>query len=251
MDLEEREKQLKNFWKLISDTYDYLTDGYRIDRPVPRFSPAGAVRTEEGTAAVRKTGADREEPSADRRQAGLETIAGEVSSCTKCGLHRERNLAVPGEGALDSLVMCIGEGPGFEEDRTGKPFVGKAGKYLDKWLDAVGLSRERNCFIGNIVKCHPPQNRDPEPAECSACLPYLERQISIIRPKTILCLGRISARILSGKQESMARLRGSTFEYLGVPCIPTYHPSAVLRNPDLRKPVWEDLKRIKAVFTDG
>lgn len=246
MNLEEREKQLKVFWELMSDTYDYLTDGYRIDRTVPSFTLSG--KREQDSAGSARPG---EGLSADRRQAEIDTIAEEVSSCTKCGLHRGRNLPVPGEGALDPLVMCIGEGPGFEEDRTGKPFVGKAGQYLDKWLDAVGLSRERNCFIGNIVKCHPPKNRDPDPEECSACLPYLERQISLIRPKTILCLGRISARILSGRQQSMARLRGATFEYLGVPCIPTYHPSAVLRNPDLRKPVWEDLKRVKTVFTNG
>lgn len=226
MDRKEREKQLLQFWSVLSDTSDFLTDGYRLERPAPKFAASGG------------------------RKAELEKIDREISGCMKCGLHRERKLTVPGEGVLDPLVMCIGEGPGYEEDQSGRPFVGNAGKYLDKWLEAVGISRETNCFIGNIVKCRPPHNRDPEPDEWSACLPYLERQISLIRPKTILCLGRISARILSGRQESMAKLRGQTFSYMGVPCIPTYHPSAVLRNQDLRKPVWEDLKRTKDVFTN-
>jgi DNA polymerase len=155
---------------------------------------------------------------------------------------------VPGYGVLDPLVMCIGEAPGRDEDLQGEPFVGKAGQYLDKWFAAIGLDRRKHCYIANILKCRPPQNRDPEPAESEACLPYLERQIELIRPKTILTLGRISTQILLNTTEGLGKLRKKVYTFKNIPLLPTYHPSAVLRNPDLRRAVWEDLKRLKELF---
>jgi DNA polymerase len=143
--------------------------------------------------------------------------------------------------------MVVGEGPGAEEDRRGKPFVGRAGQYLDRWLAAVGLDRTSNCFIGNIVKCRPPGNRDPLPEESAACMPYLKEQIDILKPKAILTLGRIATQILCGRSEGIGKLRGEELDYLGIPVVPTYHPSAVLRNTDLRPAVWEDLKRLRAL----
>jgi DNA polymerase len=151
-------------------------------------------------------------------------------------------------GVLDPLVMIIGEGPGAEEDRKGLPFVGRAGQYLDKWLQAIGLSRERDVYITNIVKCRPPGNRDPQTAEIDSCTPYLRRQIDIIRPRSILALGRFAGSWLSGQVDSLARMRGRTFEFWGVPVVVTYHPSGVLRNPEYRRPVWEDLKRLRGLY---
>ncbi len=235
---------------------DYFLDGFRHDHPP--LAPASDGRP----AATQQSAAQPEatQPPAARpveRQAApsdpealLEQIAGEVAVCTLCSLHEQRRKAVPGEGVMEPLVMVIGEGPGSDEDRTGIPFVGKAGQYLDRWLAAIDLDRKSNCFITNIVKCRPPGNRDPLPEESATCLPYLERQIDLLRPKAILSLGRISAQIMTGHSEGIGRLRGRRHEHRGVPLIATYHPSAVLRNPELRAPVWADLKSLRALLDD-
>jgi len=191
------------------------------------------------------------------RAALLAEVAAAVASCTRCGLCANRTTTVPGEGPLDPGVLFIGEGPGAEEDRTGRPFVGAAGQYLDTWLPPIGLKREQ-CFIANCVKCRPPQNREPHPDELSACLPYLERQIAIVRPRVICCLGRIAAQTVLGTTGSLGGLRGRVHELppalagsLGapVPVVVTYHPSAVLRDKStLRKPVWDDLKLLKSLL---
>lgn len=173
----------------------------------------------------------------------LEDIAWKVNECRLCGLCEKRTHAVPGSGVMNPKVMIIGEAPGVQEDKTGEPFVGPAGKYLDDWMGAIKLFRGRDLFIGNIIKCRPPGNRDPFPDEQQACIPYLKRQIQIIKPRTILCVGRIAAQILTGNSAGIGRLRNTQYEFEGIPMIVTYHPSAVLRNPqDYRKPVWEDLQ---------
>ncbi len=184
----------------------------------------------------------------EQRQQRLAAIAERVRRCTRCPLAEGRMNAVPGEGALDPLVMVIGEGPGADEDRRGIPFIGRAGQYLDKWLDAIGVSRDKSAFIGNIVKCRPPGNRDPKPFESDACMPYLREQIEVIRPKTILSVGRVASGLLIGSSAGIGSLRGRTYYYDGIPLIPTYHPSGVLRNPDFRRPVWDDLKRLVALL---
>jgi len=181
----------------------------------------------------------------------LSKISNEISSCRKCGLFKKRNKTVPGEGVINPLVMLIGEGPGADEDRTGKPFVGRAGIYLDSWLKAIDLIRRENCFIGNIVKCRPPDNRDPLPEESSACLLYLQRQISFIRPKALMTLGRIATQILTGEKDGIGALRGRTYSYQGIPLVPTYHPSAVLRNTSLRAAVWQDLQELRSILQNG
>ena len=209
-------------YKLISNTQDYIQYGMISDRQLPDMM------------------LKQEEPDS------LEKIAAEISKCRKCRLCEKRKNVVPGMGVLNPDVLVIGEGPGGDEDIQGLPFVGKAGQYLDKWLDAIGLSRHTNCFIGNVVKCRPPMNRDPQPDEIASCMPYLERQIAIIIPKFILTVGRISSAVLSGQEAGIGRLRGRTYSFRGIPLIPTYHPSAVLRDPTLRKPVWDDLRRLKA-----
>ncbi len=181
----------------------------------------------------------------------LERVAAQVKGCTLCGLAAGRTHAVPGEGAAHPLVLVVGEGPGAEEDRSGRPFVGPAGRYLDKWLEAIGLDRRRNCFIANAVKCRPPGNRDPEPGESAACLPYLARQIALLQPRVILTVGRIATQILTDQSAGVGQLRGRQHSYRGLPLIATYHPSAVLRAPELRRAVWEDLKRLRALLDHG
>ncbi|MBQ6904587.1 MAG: uracil-DNA glycosylase [Spirochaetia bacterium] len=209
-------------WKLINNTEDYIKYGSISDRKL--------------TDMVLK----KEEPDT------LEAIAAQIAGCRKCRLCEKRRNVVPGMGVLNPDVLVVGEGPGGDEDMQGQPFVGRAGQYLDKWLDAIGLSRHTNCYIGNVVKCRPPMNRDPQPDEIDSCLPYLERQIAILKPKFILTVGRISSAVLAGQEAGIGRLRGRTYSYKGIPLIPTYHPSAVLRDPTLRKPVWDDLRRLKA-----
>jgi DNA polymerase len=186
--------------------------------------------------------------TSEERQQALEQVAERVRSCMLCPLHEGRTNGVPGMGALDPLTMVIGEGPGADEDSQGLPFVGRAGQYLDKWLNAIALSRRSNAYIANIVKCRPPNNRDPQTHEADACSPYLETQIALVRPRTILAVGRISSAILTGKQAGIGKLRGRQYSYRGIPMIVTYHPSAVLRNEELKRPVWEDLKQLRALF---
>ena len=184
----------------------------------------------------------------------LTKIAEEIKACSLCRLCESRTKAVPGEGVTNPIVMVIGEGPGADEDTSGRPFVGRAGFLLDKMLASIGLSREKNCFIANIIKCRPPANRDPLPDETAFCGPFLERQIRLLKPRFILCAGRISAQTLMRSTEPVGRLRGkiTKLETGGaeIPLIATYHPSAVLRNEDLKRPVWEDLKMLRSAI-DG
>lgn len=175
----------------------------------------------------------------------LETIAAQVSSCRSCVLCEKRIKPVPGEGCPSPDVLIVGEGPGAEEDERGRPFVGPAGQLLDKMLAAIGLSRERNAFIANVVKCRPPMNRDPAPEEQEACAPFLMRQIAVLKPRAILCVGRVPSQSLLATREPVTRLRGSFHDFHGVPLLCSYHPSALLRNEDLKRPAWEDLKLLK------
>jgi DNA polymerase len=189
--------------------------------------------------------------SPEERRRQLDAIAEQIRSCQACPLSMGRNNAVPGEGALDPMVMIVGEGPGYNEDQQGRPFVGKAGHYLDKWLEAIGITREDSAFIANIVKCRPPNNRDPKPEEIDVCSPYLIKQIALVRPRMIVTVGRISTRMLTGSTQGITRIHGTFFRYNGIPLVPTFHPSAVLRNPAYRRPVWEDLKKVRNWLIDN
>lgn len=172
----------------------------------------------------------------------LEQISAKVAACTRCGLCRTRRNTVPGTGVPNPAVLVIGEGPGADEDAVGIPFVGRAGQLLDKMLAAISLSRDTNCYIANIVKCRPPGNRDPLPEESAACISFLEAQIAVLKPAMILAVGRIAAQKLLETQEGIGRLRGKIRTYQNIPFMATYHPSALLRNEDLKRPAWEDLK---------
>lgn len=187
----------------------------------------------------------------DFSQMDLKKLEKYVSSCTRCRLCSERKNAVFGEGcSLHPKVMVIGEGPGEKEDLTGRPFVGPAGEYLDKWLAAIGLSRETNTYIANVVKCRPPMNRDPEFNEKEACKVFLYQQIALIMPMAILCVGKPASTLITGKEDAtMASLREKLFLFdSSIPVICTYHPAAVLRNMELKRPVWEDLKRLSSII---
>ncbi len=261
-----KRESIKKFFELTYLIEDYMDDGFRkyhssenIDSVIEKLGKTvkeerSIPDTGSGTTEKRISlkGENQSEGSVetdyDIRQNALLQIAEEIGKCKKCGLSLTRTKPVPGEGGVDPLVMIIGEGPGADEDRTGRPFVGRAGKYLDKWLNAIGLSREKDCFIGNIVKCRPPNNRDPKPEESNACLPYLLKQIEILKPKAILTVGRISSQILLGRSSGIGSLRGKVYYYRDIPLVPTYHPSGVLRNPSLRPYVWEDLKLLKSLI---
>ncbi len=168
-----------------------------------------------------------------------------IKNCGGCGLSKKRTIAVPGEGPLDAKIMFVGEGPGRDEDLSGRPFVGAAGKLLSKILKAVDIDRE-SVYITNIVKCRPPGNRNPSDEEAKTCLDYLRHQVAMIHPKIIVCLGSVSAKNIIDKDIRISRVRGQVFERNGYVIIPTYHPSALLHNENLKRPTWEDFKLIKA-----
>jgi uracil-DNA glycosylase family 4 len=179
-----------------------------------------------------------------------EQLSAEVAGCTRCDLHRTRTRAVLGVGDRHAQWLVVGEAPGAEEDRQGEPFVGRAGQLLDAMLRAIGLARGHNVYIANILKSRPPGNRDPDPAEVAACLPYLERQIELIRPRLILAVGRIAMQNLLGTQTPLGRMRGQVFEFGGLktPLVVTYHPAYLLRKPEDKRKTWEDLKFARGVF---
>jgi DNA polymerase len=166
-----------------------------------------------------------------------------LDDCERCKLHLGRTNLVFGEGAMDASLVFVGEGPGRDEDLQARPFVGEAGGLLTKIIEAMGLTRE-SVYICNVVKCRPPHNRDPQPDEITACLPFLERQIELIRPKVICTLGRIAAQCLLGQDFKVTRQRGQWFSFQGIPLMPTYHPAYLLRNPSAKRDVWEDVQKI-------
>jgi uracil-DNA glycosylase family 4 len=171
----------------------------------------------------------------------LDEVAKRIRTTYCCDLCPQRTNAVPGEGNPNAELVLIGEGPGATEDETGRPFVGAAGRLLEEILGAVDLQRS-DVFICNVVKCRPPQNRKPLPDEIAACMPYLHRQLALIRPKVILTLGGTAAEALLGVKQSLGKLRGQVHTYDGIPLIATYHPAALLRNPDWKKPTWDDVR---------
>jgi uracil-DNA glycosylase len=177
-------------------------------------------------------------------------LSDEVARCTRCELYRTRTRPVLGVGDRGAQWLVVGEAPGAEEDRQGEPFVGRAGQLLDAMLRAIGLARGHNVYIANILKSRPPGNRDPAPVEVAACLPYLERQIELIRPRLILAVGRIAMQNLLDTQSSLGRMRGQVHAFGGLktPVIVTYHPAYLLRKPEDKRKAWEDLKFARTVF---
>ncbi len=215
----------ENMSELISDlkTYvEYLKEMGVTSLPVMENLPERAVRP------------------------GISTLADvrkELGDCKRCKLHQTRRTIVFGEGNEKASLMFIGEGPGYDEDVQGRPFVGKAGQLLTKIIESINLSREE-VYIANIVKCRPPQNRNPEPDEIESCSPFLMKQILVIQPKIICALGTFSAQTLLKTDTKITALRGKVCDVDGIKVVPTYHPAFLLRNPERKREVWEDMKKI-------
>lgn len=188
---------------------------------------------------------ESEKPVSDKDS--LRTLKNEVLQCHRCSLHKGAKNYVFGEGSPDASLMFIGEAPGYYEDVAGKPFVGKAGQLLTKIIKAMGFTRE-DVYISNILKCRPPENRDPVTGEIEACFSYLTQQIEMIKPEVICALGRFAAQKLTGSEVSISHLRGNLFFYKGIKVIPTFHPSFLLRSPKNKKATWEDMKMILKIL---
>jgi DNA polymerase len=215
----------ENMNELISDLKTYLEylKGMGIDT-----LPASGMKADESSQSTLMT---------------LAEVRKELGDCKRCKLHRGRKTIVFGEGNEKATLMFIGEGPGYDEDVQGRPFVGKAGQLLTKIIQSINLSREE-VYIANIIKCRPPQNRNPESDEIESCNPFLMKQISVIQPKIICALGTFSAQTLLKTDAKITALRGKLFDLEGIKVIPTYHPAFLLRNPERKREVWEDMKKI-------
>jgi len=174
----------------------------------------------------------------------LDELKKEVENCTKCELYKSRNNVVFGDGNPRSKIFVVGEAPGYYEDKTGKPFVGRSGKLLDKIFAACGFKREEHIYIGNIIKCRPPDNRMPTCEERENCFPYLLKQIEIINPKIIILLGSTALKQFTDSNARITKMRGQWIKWNNYLAMPTYHPSALLRNPLLKRDAWEDFKKI-------
>lgn len=184
-----------------------------------------------------------------QKAADLTELYDSIHNCQNCSLGKTRNKFVFGAGNPKADVMLIGEAPGAEEDKQGIPFVGRAGKLLTDILRAINFEREE-VYIANIVKCRPPQNRNPLPAEVESCIPYLYKQIELIKPKVILCLGLVAATSLFKKKYTLTKMRGNVYDVQGVKTMVTYHPAALLRNPNWKRGCWEDVKKFKQLYND-
>ena len=220
------------------------TTGPRMSFPTPGDSPGS--KSEEAPAAP--PGISYDPPTGDlftkdpiREAANLTAVAALIKDCKKCRLCETRTNTVPGEGADDARLIVVGEGPGRTEDETGRPFVGQAGELLTKILAAIQLPREQ-VYICNIVKCRPPENRVPQFDEVSSCLPYLWRQIELVRPKVILAMGGTAAQSLLDAKQALGAMRNRVHRFRGIPVVVTYHPAALLRNPNWKKPTWDDVR---------
>ena len=179
----------------------------------------------------------------------LEDLNKLICNCTKCDLHKGRNKFVFGVGNPKADVLLIGEGPGAEEDKQGEPFVGRAGKLLNDILKAINFTREE-VYIANVVKCRPPGNRTPLPDEMESCMPYLVKQIELIKPKLILCLGLVAAGAVLKKKDSLGKMRGKIFEFNNIKVMVTYHPAALLRNPNFKRDCWEDVQAFRKLYDE-
>ncbi len=178
------------------------------------------------------------------RSSLLAALATAAAGCTRCRLSEGRTQVVFGSGHPAAELMFIGEGPGADEDRQGLPFVGAAGELLTRIIQAIEKTRDE-VYIANVVKCRPPGNRDPQPDEVTACRGYLDQQIVLVRPRVIVALGRVAAQTLLGNDSPIGRMRGQWFRVQGIPTMVTYHPAALLRNPALKRPTWEDMQQVR------
>jgi DNA polymerase len=217
-------------------------ENWQQRQPLAVQHRAGAV------AATAMAGATPQVPAAQAAADSWDSIAAEVAGCIKCELHRCRKRTVFGVGDRAAQWLVVGEAPGADEDEQGEPFVGRAGGLLNSMLRGIGLAREQ-VFIANVLKCRPPGNRDPQPEEVAQCLPYLERQIALLRPRILLAVGRIAAQNLLATDTPIGKLRGQVhaFGSARIPLVVTYHPAYLLRSPTEKRKAWEDLKFARRV----
>ncbi len=237
--------ELKELKLFIEDLKSFITDYKEYFTVMLAISDAGPLTINLEKFADKKEKNDLES-SVQGRLKLLKDVT--VNDCVKCRLSKSRKNIVFGEGNYRSKLMFIGEGPGAEEDNTGRPFVGRAGMLLTKIIESINLKRE-DVYIANIIKCRPPENRNPMDDEIAACTPFLKEQIAIIKPKIICALGKFAAEFIIGKDKgSISSVRGKEFNYGGITVIPTYHPSYLLRNPNAKRETWEDMKKIRDIY---
>lgn len=214
-------------------------------RPAPPIPVDSSTRIDVATPSAGAPVAPSRAQATASRGARLEVLQAEAAECTRCGLGASRTRSVFARGSADAEIVFVGEGPGFHEDQRGVPFVGRAGQLLDKMVSAMGYGRDE-VYVCNVVKCRPPDNRTPVPMEAEACLPFLVQQIEIVRPRVIVALGKCAAENLGCVDPEARRWRGVWRSFRGVPVMPTYHPAFLLRSPQHKRPVWEDLQQVMA-----
>jgi uracil-DNA glycosylase len=226
-----------------------LSERLRTDGEMSRslaylFQTKGDIQTETGTGLPQEAQPRGEPPSS------LDDVRAEIGDCRRCALSQTRQSLVFGEGSPRAKLVFVGEAPGADEDVQGRPFVGRAGQLLTRIIGAMGLTREE-VYICNILKCRPPGNRNPEPEEIAACEPFLMRQLTSIRPQAICALGTFAAHTLLKSEAPITLLRGRFHSYQGIPVMPTYHPAYLLRNPQAKKQVWEDVQMVMKTLGKG
>jgi len=224
----------------VGDADETLRDLQEHARYLSELTSIGAPRVAAAT-----DGSDESSASGE----SLEAIRAFIGDCQRCELSKGRKNIVFGQGNPKAALMFVGEAPGADEDEQGLAFIGRAGQLLTKIIEAIGLTRD-DVFIANVIKCRPPQNRNPEPAEITACQPFLERQIEAIRPKVLVGLGKFGGQWLLKTAEPISRIRGRFGDYKGIKVMPTYHPAFLLRNPAAKKEVWEDMKAVRAMLSE-
>jgi DNA polymerase len=249
-DLNEIISDLRSYFGFLKEMGVSYLPGSQVDRSVPRKPrPSGrgqGAQYERITlpeSPALQGGALYSEKAAPPENLTLAHVRKELGDCKRCKLHRARRTIVFGEGNEKASLMLIGEAPGYDEDIQGRPFVGKAGQLLTKILQSINLSREE-VYIANIIKCRPPQNRNPEADEILSCNPFLVKQITTVQPRIICALGSFSAQTLLKTDTKITALRGKLYDLEGIMVIPTYHPAFLLRNPERKREVWEDMKKI-------
>ncbi|MBN2441683.1 MAG: uracil-DNA glycosylase [Spirochaetales bacterium] len=231
--MKDRNSAIKKLMDFVYLFEDYLHSGYRRNHPEFELPPVDSTISPE----VKMS-----------ENTKLTGIKKRIQTCTLCYLHYNRKNALAGGGSENPDIVIVGGGPNEEEDNAGEGFAGMAGNYLKKWIDAIHFSLPEQCFICNIVRCRSPQNREPRIEEIKSCLPYFDEQIMVLNPKVILALGRIPGQVLSGDfSKEVDELRNLSFDYKGIPLVITYHPDSVLQDSNLRKPVWEDLKKLSKI----
>lgn len=222
-------KHAEQFLQCINDVKSYFSNTEKSSTSIKIKSIQKAVNLNTPTAVFNS----------------LSEISDTVSYCSLCALSENRKKPVPGIGVQNPKVLIIGDAPSIGDDTSGLPFSGKIGEYLDKWLEAIHLSKDKDLFLTNIVKCRPADNKTPEPEECRICSSFLKNQISILKPKIILALGSTAAQFLTRSSLGIDKLRGKIYQFKDYPLVVTYHPAVVLENQDYRKAVWQDLKLLK------